>query len=107
MDIEEKPGEVLFRFSHPAKLSPFIMEKGSIAIDGISLTVFDCKDNRFTVSIIPFTLSHTNLSSRKIGDLINIECDMIGKYVYKACQTLMKSESTGPVLDLLQQQEKE
>jgi len=79
VDIEEKPGEVLFRFSHPAKLSPFIMEKGSIAIDGISLTVFDCKDNRFTVSIIPFTLSHTNLSSRKIGDLINIECDMIGK----------------------------
>ena len=90
VDIEEKPGEVLFRFSHSVELSPFIMEKGSIAIDGISLTVFDCKDNRFTVSIIPYTLSHTNLSSRKIGDLINIECDMIGKYVFKACETLLK-----------------
>ena len=104
VDIEEKPGEVLFRFSHPAKLSPFIMEKGSIAIDGISLTVFDCKDNRFTVSIIPFTLSHTNLSSRKIGDLINIECDMIGKYVFKACETLLKPNEKKPSLDFLRQQ---
>ena len=104
VDIEEKPGEVLFRFSHPAKLSPFIMEKGSIAIDGISLTVFDCKDNRFTVSIIPFTLSHTNLSSRKIGDLINIECDMIGKYVFKACETLLKPNEKRPSLDFLRQQ---
>ena len=104
VDIEEKPGEVLFRFSHPAKLSPFIMEKGSIAIDGISLTVFDCKNNRFTVSIIPFTLSHTNLSSRKIGDLINIECDMIGKYVFKACETLLKPNEKKPSLDFLRQQ---
>jgi len=104
VDIEEKPGEVLFRFSHPAKLSPFIMEKGSIAIDGISLTVFDCKDNRFTVSIIPYTLSHTNLSSRKIGDLINIECDMIGKYVFKACETLLKPNEKRPSLDFLRQQ---
>ena len=104
VDIEEKPGEVLFRFSHPAELSHFIIEKGSIAIDGISLTVFDCKDNRFTVSIIPFTLSHTNLSSRKIGDLINIECDMIGKYVFKACETLLKPNEKKPSLDFLRQQ---
>ena len=104
VNIEEKPGEVLFRFSHPAELSPFIMEKGSIAIDGISLTVFDCKDNQFTVSIIPFTLSHTNLSSRKIGDLINIECDMIGKYVFKACETLLNPNEKRPSLDILRQQ---
>jgi riboflavin synthase len=102
--IEEKPGEVLFRFSHPAELTPFIMEKGSIAIDGISLTVFDCRDNQFTVSIIPFTLSHTNLSSRKIGDLINIECDMIGKYVFKACETLLNPNEKKPSLDFLRQQ---
>ena len=107
LSIEKKPGEVLLQFSHSPSLSPFIMEKGSIALDGISLTVFNCKDNRFNVSIIPFTWEHTNLSAREIGDLINIECDMIGKYVYKACQTLMKSESTGSILDLLQQQEKE
>jgi riboflavin synthase len=103
VDIEEKPGEVLFRFSHPAELESFIMEKGSIAIDGISLTVFDCKDNQFTVSVIPFTLSHTNLSSRKIGDLINIECDMIGKYVVKACETLLNPNEKRPSLDYLRQ----
>jgi riboflavin synthase len=101
VNIEEKPGEVLFRFSHPVELAPFIMEKGSIAIDGISLTVFDCKDNQFTVSIIPFTLSHTNLSSRKLGDLINIECDMIGKYVFKACETLLNPNEKKPSLDFL------
>ena len=100
-------GEVLLQFSHPASLRPYIMEKGSIALDGISLTVFNCKDDKLNVSIIPFTWSHTNLSTRKIGDLINIECDMIGKYVYKACTTLMNRDATGPVLDLLRQQEKE
>ncbi|HIJ51234.1 MAG TPA: riboflavin synthase [Nitrospinae bacterium] len=107
LNIEEKPGEILVQFSHPASLRPYIMEKGSIALDGISLTVFNCKDDKFNVSIIPFTWSHTNLSTRKIGDLINIECDMIGKYVYKACATLMNPEATGPVLDLLRQQGKE
>ena len=101
LNIEEKPGETLFRFSHPKELSSFIMEKGSIALDGISLTVFDCKDNGFTVSIIPFTLKHTNLGVRKIGDLINIECDMIGKYVFKACETFLKPGEKKPPLDFL------
>ncbi len=104
VDIEKKPGEVLFRFSHPDELSPYIMEKGSIALDGISLTVFDCKDCMFTVSIIPYTLSHTNLSCREIGDLINIECDMIGKYVFKACETLLQGNDKRPSLDFLRQQ---
>ena len=104
VNIEEKPGEVLFRFSHPSELGSFIMEKGSIAIDGISLTVFDCKDNQFTVSIIPFTLSHTNLGGRKIGDLINIECDMIGKYVFKACENLLNPNDKKPSIDFLRQQ---
>lgn len=104
VDIKKKPGEVLFRFSHPEELGSFIMEKGSIALDGISLTVFDCKDNGFTVSIIPFTLDHTNLSARKIGDLINIECDMIGKYVFKACETLLKPGEKKPSLDFIRQQ---
>jgi riboflavin synthase len=103
VNIEEKPGEVLFRFSHPKELGSFIMEKGSIALDGVSLTVFDCKDNGFTVSIIPFTLKHTNLGARKIGDLINIECDMIGKYVFKACETLLQPGEKKPSLDFLLQ----
>ena len=101
INIEEKPGEVLFRFSHPKELGSFIMEKGSITLDGVSLTVFDCKDNGFTVSIIPFTLKHTNLGVIKIGNLMNIECDMIGKYVFKACETLLKSDEKKPPLDFL------
>ena len=105
INIEEKPGEVLFRFSHPKELDSFIMEKGSIALDGVSLTVYDCKDNGFTVSIIPFTLEHTNLGARKIGDLINIECDMIGKYIFKACETLLRPGERKPSFDFLRQQD--
>ena len=103
---ETRSGEVIFRFEHPPELTPWIIEKGSIAVDGISLTVFSCQDNRFSVSIIPFTLSHTNLGTRKIGDPVNIECDMIGKYVHKACETILApSDQGGKIsLDLLRQQ---
>ena len=97
ISIDEKPGEFLLKFSHPPFLTPYIMEKGSIALDGISLTIFNCKENSFNVSIIPFTWSHTNLNTRKIGDLINIECDMIGKYVYKACENLINSKESSSV----------
>ena len=93
--IEEKPGEVLFRFEHPPELTPYLIEKGSAAVDGISLTVFDCRENRFTVSIIPFTLEHTNLKDRKTGDTVNIECDMIGKYVIRACETVFGGSAKG------------
>lgn len=105
LEVEHKSGEILFRFEHPPELGPYIIEKGSIAIDGISLTVFSCQDNRFSVSVIPFTHTHTNMNTRKIGDLVNIECDMIGKYVYKACETLLGSSGTGQKvsLDLLRQ----
>jgi riboflavin synthase len=102
---ETRSGEVIFRFEHPPELSSWIIEKGSIAIDGISLTVFSCQDNRFSVSVIPFTLSHTNLGARKIGDPVNIECDMIGKYEYKACETILAPSDQGKKvsLDLLRQ----
>lgn len=87
--IEHKSGEMLFRFQHPAAYTPYIIEKGSITIDGISLTAFSCVDNGFEVSIIPFTFSHTNLNARKTMDAVNIECDMIGKYIYKACEAIL------------------
>ena len=90
--IEHKSGEVLFRFEHPSEYVPYIIEKGSVAIDGISLTAFSCVDSGFTIAIIPFTFSHTNLNIRKIGDTVNIECDMIGKYIYKACETILFSD---------------
>jgi len=105
VELENKSGEVLFRFEHSPEVSPYIIEKGAIAVDGISLTVFSCRDNRFSVSIIPYTHTHTNLKERKIGDLVNIECDMIGKYVFKACETLFgqSRQEKKLSLDLLRQ----
>ncbi len=95
VSTEEKPGELLFRFEHPPELTPYLIEKGSAAVDGISLTVFDCRDNRFTVSIIPFTLEHTNLKDRKTEEIVNIECDMIGKYVIRACEAMFGGSAKG------------
>ena len=91
VDIEPKEGEILFRFEHPPELCRYIVEKGSVAVDGISLTAFSCHDNCFTVSIIPFTHTHTNLQDRRNGDRVNLECDIIGKYVFKACETILGS----------------
>ena len=63
-----------------------IVRKGSIAIDGISLTVAGVDGRRLDVQIVPFTWEHTNLKSVKANDLVNIECDMIGKYVLRAME---------------------
>lgn len=68
----------------PAALAPFIVRKGSIAVDGISLTVAELRDAEFDVMIIPFTWEHTNLSSLRTGDQVNLEGDMVGKYVARA-----------------------
>ena len=65
----------------PAPLAPYIVEKGFIAVDGISLTVVQSAELRFTISIIPFTMQHTNLRERKVGDKVNLEADILAKYV--------------------------
>jgi len=61
----------------------YVVKKGSIAVNGISLTVARCDSNSFTVAIIPLTLQITNLGMKKIGDEVNIETDVIGKYIEK------------------------
>ncbi len=78
--IEEADGSWLFTFklSGPTKL---LVEKGSVAVNGISLTCFDVKADAFTVAIIPYTYEHTNLGRLKVGDRVNIEFDIVGKYV--------------------------
>ncbi|MDH4321840.1 MAG: riboflavin synthase [Desulfobulbaceae bacterium] len=83
--IERKPeGDfVRFTFTVPAGFGRYIIEKGSICIDGISLTVNHCDDKTFSVAIIPHTLTVTTLGGRKQGDTVNIEVDLIGKYVEK------------------------
>lgn len=65
----------------PDDLAPYIAPKGSIAVDGISLTVVQCADNRFSIAIIPYTLSHTNIGDRRPGDAVNLEVDILAKYV--------------------------
>jgi riboflavin synthase len=70
----------------PPSLGPQIVRKGSIAVDGISLTVAGVDDRRFDVQVIPYTWDHTNLRSAKVNDLVNLECDMLGKYVLRAME---------------------
>jgi riboflavin synthase len=72
--------------SFPAQLAPYIVQKGSIAVDGVSLTVAGLAADRFDVQLIPFTLEHTNLHKAQIRDRVNIECDMVGKYVVRAAE---------------------
>jgi len=81
--IEKKPKEVKIWFEIPKHLSRFVVQKGSIAIDGISLTVVDVKKNIASVCLIPHTIQVTNFQTRKIGDKINIETDILGKYLLK------------------------
>jgi riboflavin synthase len=70
--------------SFDTSLSPWLIRKGSIAVDGVSLTVAGLVTNAFDVMIIPFTWANTSLSSLKVRDRVNLECDMIGKYVARA-----------------------
>jgi riboflavin synthase len=72
--------------SYPSHLAPLIVHKGSIAVDGISLTVAGLGTDRFDVQIVPYTMDHTNVSRLQIRDRVNLECDMIGKYVVRAAE---------------------
>ncbi len=81
--IIKKPKEVQVWFEVPKKLVKYIVKKGSIAIDGISLTVVEVKKNLFSVSFIPHTIKVTNFKTKKVGDTVNIETDILGKYILK------------------------
>jgi riboflavin synthase len=80
--IKKKGEFTFFTFRVPPKLGSLLVSKGSVAVDGISLTVNDCDRRRFSVVIIPLTLQHTNLRTRRVGDKVNIETDLVGKYVH-------------------------
>jgi riboflavin synthase len=81
--IEHKGEFMFFTIAVPSRIGLLLVTKGSVAVDGISLTVNDCSQRRFSVAIIPFTLNHTNLRVCRVGDKVNVETDLIGKYVYK------------------------
>jgi riboflavin synthase len=81
--IQKKPKEVQVWFEVPKSLSKFIVKKGSIAMDGISLTVVDIKNNLASICLIPHTIEVTNFKTKNIGDKVNIETDILGKYILK------------------------
>jgi riboflavin synthase len=72
-----------YHFQAPGKVTRYLIEKGSIAVDGISLTVADCRGPEFSVSVLPYTANQTTLGRKKVGDAVNLEADMIAKYVEK------------------------
>ena len=79
--IEKQSNQIKIWMELPKELSKHVIQKGSITVDGISLTVVDKLKNKFSVSIIPHTMKSTNLSLKKIGDKVNIETDILGKYI--------------------------
>ena len=79
----EKDGRWEFGFAFPKKFAALVIEKGSICLNGISLTVFNVKKKTFNVAIIPYTFEHTNIRNINIGDQVNLEFDMIGKYLLR------------------------
>lgn len=82
-NIVDKNGSTIFTFEYDKGKGNITIEKGSITIDGVSLTVINSSQNIFSVAIIPYTLKHTTFKSFKVGTKVNLEFDMIGKYVAK------------------------
>ena len=81
-NIKEEKGSWYFSFKYK-KSENITIEKGSISVNGISLTVVNSKTNKFSVAIIPYTYNHTNFKNLKVGDTVNLEFDMVGKYISK------------------------
>ncbi len=88
--IEDQQGSWLIHIEFPESFAALMIEKGSICLNGISLTGFGVTRNRFTVAIIPYTWEHTNLQALAIGQQVNLEFDMVGKYIQRSI--LLKAE---------------
>lgn len=80
-EVREANGSWYFTFEYDAALNNITIEKGSITVNGVSLTVVDSKENEFSVAIIPYTYEHTNFKNFEVGTKVNLEFDVIGKYV--------------------------
>ncbi|MEQ6123785.1 riboflavin synthase [Pseudotenacibaculum sp. MALMAid0570] len=81
IDIKDANGSTYFTFSYDSSLNNITIEKGSITVNGVSLTIVNSTKNSFSVAIIPYTLEHTTFNSLKKGAVVNLEFDVIGKYV--------------------------
>ncbi len=84
--IQEEVGSTRFTFEYDPSTGNVVIEKGSITVNGVSLTVVDATRDSFSVAVIPYTLAHTNLQHLQIGSIVNLEFDVIGKYVARLMQ---------------------
>jgi len=87
LEKKDLDGSWQFTIGFPGNFAALVIEKGSIAVNGISLTVFDVKNDSFSVAIIPYTYQHTNLQFVQPGGTVNLEFDMLGKYIIRWAQT--------------------
>jgi len=87
IEINTDVNAKIFTISFPKIYSRYVVEKGYISIDGISLTIVECADDYLTLSVIPYTLDNTNLKNKKINELVNLEFDITGKYLEKLLNT--------------------
>ena len=100
--IESHPGQCTMWFSVGPELSQNMIEKGSVAVDGISLTVVDLAPGKFSVALIPYTLENTSLGLKKVGDRVNIETDILGKWVRKLLSAwASEGQGTGLTMESL------
>lgn len=93
VDLRPEADSHWLTVKYPSALAPYFIRKGSVAVDGVSLTVADLRDDRFDVQIVPFTWNATALSTRRSGSKVNLECDLIGKYVVRAMELRQKTET--------------
>ncbi|WP_327065561.1 riboflavin synthase [Kitasatospora sp. NBC_01302] len=87
LDADGKPRWEVLRFSLPADISRYLVDKGSITVDGVSLTVVEAAADSFTVSLIPATLALTTLGAKKVGEPVNLEVDVLAKYVERLLES--------------------
>ena len=92
LEAQPEGGAVLMRFSMPQRLARYVVEKGFIAVDGVSLTVVECTDESFLVSVVEYTLKHTNLGHLAPGDPVNLEVDILAKYVERLLLPRLQQE---------------
>ncbi len=90
--VHDLGGSAEIRIGFPEEFQPFIVPVGSIAIDGVSLTVANIEENSFTVAIIPYTFENTTINNLKEGDRVNLEFDILGKYIARQQELLRNSE---------------
>ena len=83
LSVDAREGSWEYTFTFPKTFASLVIEKGSITVNGISLTIFNVEADRFTVAIIPYTYDHTNMSHVKPGQLVNLEFDVVGKYLQR------------------------